>query len=50
MKTIVGYPGNGIFAQQVARAFEERDELLSFFTTFAYLHDGALAHFLEKVS
>jgi len=35
-KTVVAYPGNGLFAQQVARAFHETGRLHRFATTFVY--------------
>ncbi len=49
MKTIVGYPGTGIFAQQIACAFYEHDALHTYFTSFAYRETGMLATMLTAL-
>lgn len=48
-RTLVAYPGTGMFAQQVARTFEEDGTLAAFATTFAYRPDGALGRVIARL-
>jgi glycosyltransferase involved in cell wall biosynthesis len=47
MRTLVAYPGNGDFAQQVALAFLERQALAAFMTTFHFRENGAIGRLLD---
>jgi len=49
MRTLVAYPGNGDFAQQVALAFLERRALAAFMTTFHFRENGAIGRLLGAV-
>jgi glycosyltransferase involved in cell wall biosynthesis len=49
METVVAYPGNGMFAQQVARAFLDHHSLKCFATTFAFRSDSLLSRSLTAV-
>lgn len=49
MKILFAYPGTGIFGQQAALAFAERDALEAYLTTFAWRQDGPLARLLRAL-
>jgi glycosyltransferase involved in cell wall biosynthesis len=49
MRTLVAYPGNGEFAQQVALAFLEQHALAAFMTTFYFRDTGLIGRFLNAV-
>lgn len=49
MRTLVAFPGNGDFAQQVALAFHERRALAAFMTTFRFRENGAIGRLLDRL-
>ena len=49
MKTLVSYPGTGVFAQQIALAFHEAGALEAFETTFGIRSEGPMMRFLQTL-
>ncbi len=49
MRSLVAFPTPANFSNQVALAFEEREMLAAFFTTFAYHEGSTLAKFIATL-